>query len=85
MRAELIDAKLPIEFWDEAVEALRAQPRGEHVEPRALGFGEQRAGNVEAHGAARYRSDERGWRILGSGTTVKTWSHRKHWSRWRSS
>ena len=40
---------------DEAFESLRAQPRGEHVEPRALGFGEQWAGNIETQGAARYR------------------------------
>jgi hypothetical protein len=42
--------------WDEAFEAFRAQPRGERVEPRALGFGEQGAGNVKTQGAARYRS-----------------------------
>jgi hypothetical protein len=42
--------------WDETFEALRAQPRGEQVEPRALGFGEQRARNVETQGVARYRS-----------------------------
>ena len=31
---------------DEAVEALVTQPRGEQVEPRALGFGEERSGDV---------------------------------------
>jgi hypothetical protein len=41
---------------DKAFEAFRAQPRGEQVEPRALGFGEQRAGNVKTQGAAGYRS-----------------------------
>ena len=34
---------------DEAVEALRPQAVGEGVEPRALGLGEQRPGDVEAH------------------------------------
>ena len=35
---------------DEAVEALRPQARGEDVEPRALGLGEQRSGDVDQHG-----------------------------------
>ena len=34
---------------DEAVEALCPQPRGKGVEPRALGLGEQRSGDVDAH------------------------------------
>ena len=34
---------------NEAVEPFRAQARGERVEPDSLGFGEERAGEVEAH------------------------------------
>jgi hypothetical protein len=56
---DLLDADIgefgKVLVWDEALEALRAQPHGEDVEPRALGFGKQRAGNVKTQGAARYR------------------------------
>jgi len=38
----------------EAVEAVGAQPRGELVEPGALGIGEERACKVKPHGAERY-------------------------------